>query len=358
MSANGILFDGAKETVRDAVNTIPIWNLAIGLLPAIVVLVIVHRWSLEVRTAAWALVRMLVQLFAVGYVLVHIFKSDNPWLILAVLTVMLSAASWIALGPVRQQPKLYKKSWFAIAVGGGLTLALITQGVLRLEPWFAPRFIIPLGGMIFANAMNAVSISAERFYAEISGGAEYRAARQAALRAALIPLTNSLLAVGIVSLPGMMTGQILSGVDPLVAATYQIMVMGMVFGSGGISAACFLTLLKKKGRLRANHETQGVSLLWPDSSRADIGRPRGRFLHAVRRRHRSTSRDSRPVARRRPRRQPLFFTGPQFCCRFWKSKNSGTTTSRVSCSARSNYCVRAIGLLASWCCCFRWCFPW
>ena len=227
------------------VDTIPIWNLAIGLLPAIIVLVIIHRWSLEVHAAVWALVRMLVQLFAVGYVLVHIFQSDNAWLILAVLTVMLSAASWIALGPISElRTSYYPKAWASIAVGGGITLALITQGVLRLEPWFAPRFIIPLGGMIFANSMNAVSISAERFFSEKAGGSGYQAARESALRAALIPLTNSLLAVGIVSLPGMMTGQILSGVDPLVAATYQIMVMGMVFGSGGISAACFLMLLK------------------------------------------------------------------------------------------------------------------
>lgn len=228
-----------------SVEAIPQLNLAIGLLPAIVVLVIIYRWSLDIRTALWALARMLVQLFAVGYVLFYIFETDNAWLILVVLVVMLSAASWIALGPIREvRTKLYGKAWLSIAVGGGFTLALITQGVLRLEPWFEPRFVIPLGGMIFANAMNALSISAERFYAERSGGAEYLAARQTALRAALIPLTNSLLAVGIVSLPGMMTGQIFSGVDPLVAATYQIMVMGMIFGSGGISASCFLVLLK------------------------------------------------------------------------------------------------------------------
>jgi putative ABC transport system permease protein len=245
MPANGNATEMAKDFMGGSVETIPIWNLAVGLLPAVVVLVIIYRWELEVRTAIWALVRMLVQLFAVGYVLVHIFQTDNAWLILAVLLLMLSAASWIALGPIRpHRPKLYSRAWLSIAVGGGLTLALVTQGVLRLEPWFAPGFIIPLGGMIFANAMNAISISAERFYAETSSGADYTAARQTALRAALIPLTNSLLAVGIVCLPGMMTGQILSGVDPLVAATYQIMVMGMVFGSGGIAAACFLTLLK------------------------------------------------------------------------------------------------------------------
>ncbi|MCH8839942.1 MAG: ABC transporter permease [Planctomycetes bacterium] len=231
--------------MKDLVTTIPMWNLAIGLLPAVVVLVIIYRWSLDIRTALWALARMLVQLFLVGYVLIAIFQTNNGWLILAVLALMLSAASWIALGPVREQRRrLYPRVWVSIAVGGGLTLALITQGVLRLEPWFEPRFLIPLGGMIFANAMNSVSISAERFSAELASGAEYLSARQTALRAALIPLINSLFAVGIVSLPGMMTGQILSGVDPLVAATYQIMVMGMVFGSGGVSAACFLVLLK------------------------------------------------------------------------------------------------------------------
>jgi putative ABC transport system permease protein len=231
--------------MNDSVNTIPTLNLAIGLLPAVVVVAIIYRWSLDIHTAVLALARMLVQLVAVGYVLTYIFQSDNGWLILAVLALMLSAASWIALGPVRDQRRqLFFKVWLSIAVGGGLTLALVTQAVLRLEPWFEPRFLIPLGGMIFANAMNAVSIAAERFSSEQGDGVEYLLARQTALRAALIPLTNSLFAVGIVSLPGMMTGQILSGVDPLVAAKYQIMVMGMVFGSGGISAACFLTLLR------------------------------------------------------------------------------------------------------------------
>ncbi len=231
--------------MNDTVTMIPPLNLAIGLLPAVAVLVVIARWSLDIRTAVLAMLRMLVQLFAVGYVLTSIFKSDNGWLILGVLLIMLSAASWIALGPVRKQrQKLYTKVWTSIALGGGLTLVLITQGVLRLEPWFAPRFLIPLAGMIFANAMNSVSIAAERFDAEQTAGADYLAARKTAFRAALIPLTNSLLAVGIVSLPGMMTGQILSGVSPLVAASYQIMVMGMIFGAGGLSVACYLTLLK------------------------------------------------------------------------------------------------------------------
>ncbi len=99
--------------------------------------------------------------------------------------------------------------------------------------------------MIFANAMNSVSLAAERLEAELERETAYDQARNIAFRASLIPITNSLFAVGLVALPGMMTGQILSGVSPLIAARYQIMVMCMVFGSAGISSALFLTLVRR-----------------------------------------------------------------------------------------------------------------
>ena len=98
--------------------------------------------------------------------------------------------------------------------------------------------------MIFANSMNTVSLSAERFVAETKRAVPYREARRTAMEAAMIPQINALLAVGLVSLPGMMTGQILSGVDPLIAVRYQIMVMCMIFGSAGTATAIYLTLLR------------------------------------------------------------------------------------------------------------------
>ena len=98
--------------------------------------------------------------------------------------------------------------------------------------------------MIFANSMNAVSLAAERLFAEMERGVSFKEARKKALQAALIPITNSLFAVGLVSIPGMMTGQILSGVSPFIAARYQIMVMCMIFGSAGLSTALFLWLAK------------------------------------------------------------------------------------------------------------------
>ena len=90
--------------------------------------------------------------------------------------------------------------------------------------------------------MNPVSIAAERCQAELDHGHSPEKARYIAMQTAMIPLVNSLMAVGLVSLPGMMTGQILSGVSPLIAARYQILVMCMLFSASGISVACFLHL--------------------------------------------------------------------------------------------------------------------
>ena len=158
---------------------------------------------------------------------------------------MLVASSWISNRTVKEKRRQYfAQALLSIAIGGGLTLALITQWVLELQPWYLPRYMIPLAGMIFANSMNSISLAGERLEAELVRGVSYEKGRTIALQAALIPITNSLLAVGLVSLPGMMTGQILSGVSPLIAARYQIMVMCMIFGSAGMSATIFLTLIK------------------------------------------------------------------------------------------------------------------
>ena len=151
------------------------------------------------------------------------------------------SVSWIALNTVLEYRRvLLLKACLAIALGGGVTLLVISQAVLQVEPWYAPQYMIPLGGMIFANAMTSVSLAAERFHSEIQHGDNFQQARAIAFNASLIPVVNSLFAVGLVSLPGMMTGQILSGVSPLIAARYQIMVMCMIFAASGISSALFL----------------------------------------------------------------------------------------------------------------------
>ena len=220
-------------------------DIAVALIPVVVTLIIIFYWSQNIKYAAIAVLRMLIQLLLIGYALEFIFNANSQWIIIAVLCFMLIAASWIALGalPVKRST-LLGYSLAAIAVGGVFNLVLITQGVLHADPWYQPAIMIPLAGMIFSNSMNSVSLAGERFYSELEHHNDYPRARNAAFQAAMIPLTNSLLAVGLVSLPGMMTGQILAGTSPLIAARYQIIVMCMVFSSAGISAALFLWLIR------------------------------------------------------------------------------------------------------------------
>jgi putative ABC transport system permease protein len=231
--------------MNNSIQVIPLVRLALAFIPAFAVIAVLYRWSQDYRNALYGLARMLVQLMLIGYFLVFIFDSDSGLVVAAVAAVMVLASSWIALHTIKSRRRtIYAKALCSITIGGGITLLLITQGVLDLTPWYRPSYFIPLAGMIFANAMNSVSLAADRLVAELDRDGQYERARNIAFRSSLIPITNSLFAVGLVSLPGMMTGQILSGVSPLIAARYQIMVMCMVFGAAGISAACFLTLAR------------------------------------------------------------------------------------------------------------------
>ena len=231
--------------MNDSLETIPLINLSLAFVPAMVTILILFKWSLRSTNALYAVLRMLVQLLLIGYFLTYIFDSDSSWIVLVILAVMIFSSSWIALGTVAERRlELYKYAFVSIAVGGGLTLLLITQGVLDLNPWYSPQSMVPIAGMIFANSMNSVSLAAERLHAEVERNVSYEVARKIALQSSLIPVINSLFAVGLVSLPGMMTGQILSGVSPLIAARYQIMVMCMILGSAGIATAYFLVLVR------------------------------------------------------------------------------------------------------------------
>jgi len=230
-------------------QVIPITNLAMAFIPVALVIGLIHRWGLSSRHSIHAVLRMLAQLMLVGHVLNFLLTTDQAWVVLAVAMVMILAASWIALGSLPTQRRIWLGyALISIFLGGGLTLLLTTQFVLDLHPWYLPKFFITLAGMIFATAMNSVSLAGERWVAERERGIDWLEARNIAFRACLIPITNSLFAVGLVSIPGMMTGQIMSNIPPLVAARYQIMVMCMVYGSAGISAALFLTLVSRQGR--------------------------------------------------------------------------------------------------------------
>jgi putative ABC transport system permease protein len=207
--------------------------------------------GLERQLAAAAL-RMVVQLMLVGYVLAALFALASPvWTAAAALAMVAFAGREIAARQARPLARgrgLALGAGCALAAAGSVTaLALLTQ--LRPEPWYDPRYALPLLGMVLGNTMTGIALGLD---ALTTGAVRDRAAvesrlalgatrheallpvARAALRTGLMPIVNSMAAAGVVSLPGMMTGQILAGVEPTEAAKYQLLVMFLIAGGTGL----------------------------------------------------------------------------------------------------------------------------
>ncbi len=225
---------------------ISVQDMLFMLIPIVLVGYIYFRWVGSQYEILIASLRMIIQLLAIGYVLIYLFKNDSLYLGVAIIAMMVAVSSLIALRNIEiKSLQTYLILFTSIAVGGTVNLLLVITCVLDMTPLYEPKYVIPIAGMIYANAMNAVSLAAERFTTELQSNKSYESSRAIALKASLIPQINAFLAVGLVSLPGMMTGQILSGVDPLIAVRYQIVVMAMILGSSGMSVVIYLYLKKR-----------------------------------------------------------------------------------------------------------------
>jgi putative ABC transport system permease protein len=206
----------------------------------------------------WSGLRMFVQLLVVGYVLHLIFALETPLPVLLILIVMIGfAVQTIGARVKTKMPHFYRVVGTAILFGcGGMTFFFCSL-VIGLEPWYDPRYLIPLAGMIIGNSMTGASLAVERLAAEFRerrdeietglclGGSIQTVSETAvssAFRAALIPSVNAMAAMGLVFLPGMMTGQILSGTEPLIAVKYQIAIMCVITGSVSLTTFFILKL--------------------------------------------------------------------------------------------------------------------
>jgi len=206
----------------------------------------------------WASLRMVVQLLAMGYLLHFVFAIKSPLPVLAILLVMGGFSLQVMGGHVKQKmPHFYRVVSCAIFIGCGGATFLFCSVIVGNTPWWDPRYLIPMAGMIIGNSMNGASLAAERLCSEMSGrreemeaalclGASSRQAAEAALgqafRAALMTNVNNMAAMGVVMLPGMMTGQILAGIEPVVAVRYQIAIMCAITGSVSVTSYLILIL--------------------------------------------------------------------------------------------------------------------
>ena len=208
------------------------------------------------RDIFWSGLRMFVQLMIVGYLLHLVFALESALPVLLILMVMTGfAVQTIGARVETKMPNFYRVVGAAILFGcGGMTFFFCTL-VIGLEPWYDPRYLIPLAGMVIGNSMTGASLAAERLAAEFRerreeietalclGSSVKLAAEPAvssAFRAALIPSVNAMAAMGLVFLPGMMTGQILSGTEPLIAVKYQIAIMCVITGSVALTTFMIL----------------------------------------------------------------------------------------------------------------------
>lgn len=199
-----------------------------------------------------AAARMVVQLTLVGLVLTQLFALASPWLTLGMAAVMVGFAGHEILG--RQDRRLtggwtYGLGAGSMAFAASLVMLVALTTAVRPDPWYDPRYAIPMLGMVLGNTMSGVSLAlntlsaaAVRDRAAIEarlalGGTRWdalRAPMRTALRTGMMPIINGMSATGVVSLPGLMTGQILGGVDPREAVKYQILIMFLIAGSTGL----------------------------------------------------------------------------------------------------------------------------
>lgn len=225
---------------------IPLTNLLYSLIPLFIIGYFYYKWSNNKYEIAYATTRMIIQLLLVGYVLIYLFNEKNIYLGVIILSFMIIVSTWISLRNTTNKTfSHFIKILLSITISNILHLLLIINFILGLEDFYEPRYVIPIAGMIIANSMNVLSLAIERFEKELITTQSFEEARNISFKSALIPQINSLLAVGLVSLPGMMTGQILSGIDPLVAVRYQIMIMATILSSAGLSLVIYFTFNNK-----------------------------------------------------------------------------------------------------------------
>jgi len=207
--------------------------------------------------------RTFLQLAFMGYVLTFFFNQQHWSFMVILVLVMTLIASWEGYHRQKEHaiPGYFLIIFVSLLVTVIIVLGAILGFILRTKPWYYPYAMIPLAGMVIGNALTSITLSVNRFLGEMEHreneietflalGAPFKAVVEApmrvAIKAALLPAINSMMMVGLVQLPGVMTGQILAGVDPLVAIRYQIMIMYMWVTTATLADILVLALVSRK----------------------------------------------------------------------------------------------------------------
>jgi len=237
---------------------IELWRLLAGYL--FLVLLLLITWRLGVKREkeiVLATIRMTLQLILMGYILVAVFQANHLFISLGIFALMEVFAIYNIYQriKVKVNARLRRVIASSMLLGTGIPILFFLVVVINVNPWYEARYFIPITGMIIGNSMTGIALGAERMINSMMAGREwvegalmlgatpYHASKTIisdAFNAAIMPSINSMVGMGIVFLPGMMVGQILSGVSPLVAIDYQIAIMLGIVGS--VSLTIFMLL--------------------------------------------------------------------------------------------------------------------
>jgi len=217
--------------------------LAVGLIAIAIGLSAWEKLGLELNLAI-ATGRTILQLLVLGYVFDFIFAVNNAWAVLGILAIMLTIGAIVARNRISQKiPLVLPVVWGAILVSTAFTLFYTNFLILQPDRWYEPQYVISLGGIIIGNAMNAAAIAGERLVSTINNssgeiethlslGATPQQAvsqyRREAIRAALLPTVNQMMLIGMATLPSITAGQLLAGIEPLDAVSYEILIAFMI----------------------------------------------------------------------------------------------------------------------------------
>ncbi len=236
-------------------------TLAVGFIIVAAIISFIFKLALSKPLAVGTL-RTAAQLLIAGYALSFVFSINKLWLVVLLALFMIALSAREAIN--RQRTRVPGVAWDVVA---GMTLSAllvslaVTSVVVGADPWWRPSIFIPLLGMILGNSLNGVSISLERFLAGcvnerdaietrlILGATPQEALAplvRESLRAGMMPIINAMAIVGVVSLPGMMTGQLIAGADPMQAVKYQIVVMYMLAASTAFAGSLSVLLARRR----------------------------------------------------------------------------------------------------------------
>jgi putative ABC transport system permease protein len=229
------------------------------------------------KSLAIASLRMVVQLLLIGFVLEWLFTQDNALVILAIALVMTAIAGIAAVNRTQRRfAGIYWHSLLSVLASSALVTGFAMVGIIRVQPWYDPQYLIPLLGMVLGNTLNGISLGLDRFMEGLAthrdqvetqlalGATRWEATHSRvrdAIRVGMIPTINSMMVMGLVSLPGMMTGQILAGANPIDAVRYQIVIIFMIaagaaLGIFGVVLLAYRRLLSPDHQLRLDYLEQ------------------------------------------------------------------------------------------------------